>query len=140
MLRILNDITAGKGKEGDIALLEELAEFMGDASLCALGKTAANPVMSTLKYFRQEYEAHIKEKRCPTRVCKAMVTYAIDPKKCKACGSCAKVCPTKAITKTDKVHVIDQAKCIKCGSCLPACPKKFQAVLKLSGKEAVGAA
>jgi NADH-quinone oxidoreductase subunit F len=136
MLRILNDITAGKGKEGDVELLEELAEFMSEASLCALGKTAANPVMSTLKYFKNEYEAHIREKRCPAKVCKAMVTYLIDPKKCKACGSCAKACPTKAISKVDKVYVIDQAKCIKCGSCFPACPTKFQAVIKQSGNAA----
>ena len=135
MLRILNNICAGKGKDGDIECLEELSEFIRDASLCALGTTAPNPVMSTIKYFRDEYEAHIKEKRCPALVCKELIAYYIDPEKCQACGICAKNCPTNAIYgKKDIVHVIDQEKCIKCGICIEVCPERFGAVTKISGE------
>lgn len=136
MLRILNNICEGKGKDGDIELLEELAEFIKDASLCALGTTAPNPALSTIKYFRDEYEAHIKEKRCPARVCKELIAYYIDPEKCQACRICAKECPTGAIYgKKDIVHVIVQGKCIKCGTCLDVCPERFGAVVKISGKK-----
>jgi NADH:ubiquinone oxidoreductase subunit F (NADH-binding)/(2Fe-2S) ferredoxin len=134
MLRILNNITSGKGTEGDLKTLDDLADVMQVACLCALGQTAPNPVASTLKYFRDEYEAHVKEKRCPAKACRDLVTFTIDAKKCKGCGSCAKACPTKAISGEKKaVHVVDQAKCVKCGSCLPACPPKFNAVMKTSG-------
>lgn len=135
MLIILNNICSGKGKEGDIEFLQELAEVMQDASLCALGTTAANPVLSTIKYFRDEYEAHIREKRCPAGVCRELITYYILPEKCEACLICFRNCPTGAIIgKKDTVHVIDQAKCTKCGTCLEVCPTRFGAVVKLSGQ------
>jgi NADP-reducing hydrogenase subunit HndC len=135
MLKVLNRICDGKGKDGDIQLLESLADVLKDASLCALGQTAANPVMSTVKYFRDEYEAHIKEKRCPAGVCKSLVSYFIVPEKCQACQICLRECPVSAI-KGEKniVHVIDQSKCTKCGSCIEVCPAKFNAVVKISGK------
>ena len=135
MLKILNRICDGKGVESDIRMLEELADLLKDASLCALGQTAANPVMSTVKYFRDEYEAHIKEKRCPAGVCKSLVSYFIVPEKCQACQICLRECPVSAI-KGEKniVHVIDQSKCTKCGSCIEVCPAKFSAVVKISGK------
>lgn len=135
MLKILNRICDGKGKEGDIELLESLADVLKDASLCALGQTAANPVMSTIKYFRDEYEAHIKGKRCPAGVCKSLVSYYIVPEKCQACGICLRECPVGAIAgEKGIVHVIDQSKCTKCGSCIEVCPAKFDAVVKISGK------
>ena len=132
---ILNRIVEGKGKEGDIELLEEIARVMKDASLCALGTTAANPVLTTIRYFRDEYEAHIAGKRCPALACKELVTYYIDPSRCKACLLCLKSCPVDAIEGGKKlVHVIDQARCTKCGSCFYSCPPKFGAVRKLSGE------
>lgn len=135
MLKILNNICAGKGKEGDIELLEELAEVMRDASLCALGTTAANPVLSTIKYFRDEYEAHIREKRCPAGVCRELITYYILPDRCMACLICLRNCPVDAISGgKDLVHVIDQKKCTKCGTCFEVCPPGFDAVAKLSGE------
>jgi len=134
MLKILNRICEGKGRTGDVELLEELGEVVRDASLCALGQTAPNPVLSTIKYFRDEYEAHIKEKRCPAGVCKALISYYIDPKKCEACMICLRECPVEAITGgKNLVHIIDQNKCTKCGSCLEVCPPRFGAVVKLSG-------
>jgi len=135
MLNILNNICTGKGKEGDMKLLEEISEMMTDASLCALGTTAANPVLSTIKYFKDEYEAHIKEKRCPAGVCKELITYYILPDRCQGCLICARNCPTGAITGgKGLVHVIDQEKCTKCGTCLEVCPARFNAVVKLSGE------
>ncbi|MHC1567105.1 MAG: NADH-quinone oxidoreductase subunit NuoF [Candidatus Syntropharchaeia archaeon] len=135
MYGILDDIVAGRGKEEDIDLLEELAEVVRDASLCALGGTAPNPVLSTLRYFRDEYEAHIKEKRCPALVCKELISYYIDPELCKACMRCLKVCPANAIIgEKKKIHVIDQEKCTKCGACYEVCPPKFRAVKKISGE------
>jgi len=135
MLRLLNNITSGKGNAGDIERLEELSEFTRDASLCALGTTAPNPVLSTLKYFRNEYEAHINEKRCPASVCRELIAYYIDPEKCQACGICTKNCPTGAISgKKGIVHVIDQKKCIKCGACIDVCPERFGAIEKISGE------
>jgi NADH-quinone oxidoreductase subunit F len=135
MLNILNNICTGKGKEGNIVLLEELAEMMRDASLCALGTTAANPVLSTIKYFRGEYEAHIEQKRCPAGVCKTLISYYIKPEKCQACLVCARNCPVDAISGgKNLVHVIDQEKCTKCGTCFEVCPPRFGAVVKLSGE------
>jgi len=134
MLLILNDITSGRGKEEDLDLLEELSETMKEASLCALGQSAPNPVMSTLRHFRDEYEAHIKEKRCPAGVCKELIRFDIDQEKCKGCGLCFKNCPVDAIYEKGKKHFfIDHAKCIKCGACYAVCPDKFSAVIRSSG-------
>jgi NADH-quinone oxidoreductase subunit F len=135
MLNILTNITKGKGKEGDIELLEELAEVAGSSALCALGKGAPNPVLSTLRHFRDEYEAHLHEGRCSALSCKELIAFYIDPEKCKACGACVKKCAPEAIEGGKKmIHVIDQDKCTKCGSCLDACPAAFGAVSKLSGE------
>lgn len=129
MLELLNKITSGKGEEGDIEKLETLANSIKASSLCGLGQTAPNPVLSTIRYFRDEYEAHIKEKRCPAGVCQALLKFRIDPDKCKGCGICAKNCPTNAISgKVKQPHVIDQDKCIKCGTCMDKCP--FDAIYK----------
>jgi NADH-quinone oxidoreductase subunit F len=134
MKRILKDITDGDGQESDLALLEQLGNFMKSASLCALGQTAANPVLSTMRYFRDEYEAHVLDRKCPAKVCQKFVVYMIDPEKCQACGICRKQCPTEAILGENKiVHIIDQEKCIKCGTCFQVCPSKFNAVSKLAG-------
>ena len=128
MLEILTRITEGQGREGDIELLEELATKIKSAALCGLGQTAPNPVLSTIKYFRNEYEAHIKEKRCPAGACKAMAKFTITDK-CMGCGLCMRNCPVNAITGTPKhQHVIDQVTCIKCGSCIINCP--FNAIKK----------
>ena len=127
MLEIVTDITEGKGKEEDIPLLEELSKTIVDTSLCALGGTAPNPVISTIKYFRSEYEAHIKEKRCPAGVCKALICYEILADKCTGCGACLKACPQEAISgEKKKVHTITQEKCIKCGICMDTC--RFEAI------------
>jgi NADP-reducing hydrogenase subunit HndC len=135
MLKILTNISQGKGKEGDIELLEELSEVTSAASLCALGKTSANPVSSTIGYFRDEYEAHIKEKKCPALVCKALISYYIDPEKCKACMICLRQCPAGAIIgEKNLIHVIDQDKCTKCQTCFEVCPPRFGAVKKISGE------
>jgi len=134
MHRILTNITRGKGKEGDIELLEELSETAVEASLCALGKSAPNPFLSTLRYFRDEYEAHIKENRCPSLSCKELTAYYIDPSMCQACMICARKCPVEAIDGgKKKIHVIDQDKCTKCGTCIEVCPPRFDAVKKCSG-------
>jgi NADH-quinone oxidoreductase subunit F len=126
---ITDRITKGEGREGDLELIEELSECVADASLCALGGTAPNPVMSTLKHFRSEYETHIREKKCPAKVCKELITFSIDEAKCTGCRICAKKCPTGAIAgEKKKVHVIDQSKCIKCRVCYESCPKKWAAV------------
>jgi NADH-quinone oxidoreductase subunit F len=132
MLRILNNISSGEGCEGDIELLQELSEFMEDASLCALGQSAPNPVRSTIQHFRSEYEAHIRDKCCPAGVCQSLIAYDIDQAKCEACGACLRNCPVGAVDKSeDKVFTIIQGKCIKCGACFTACPEKFSAVLKV---------
>ena len=135
MLKILTNISEGKGREGDIELLEELSGVTKDASLCALGKSAPNPVLSTIRYFRDEYEAHIKEKRCPAYACKALISYYIDPEKCKACMICLRQCPAQAIIGgKNQIHVIDQEKCTKCGTCFEVCPPRFGAAKKISGE------
>jgi NADH-quinone oxidoreductase subunit F len=127
MLEILTDLTAGKGRDGDIERLEETAETMKAASLCGLGRTAANPVLSTIKYFRDEYEAHLKDKTCPAGICPALTSFLILKDKCKACGLCKKSCPVSAISgEKAKAHVINQKLCVNCGSCRNACP--FEAI------------
>lgn len=139
MLTILDRICGGEGRDGDLELLEEMSKTIIDGSLCALGGTAPNPVLSTIKYFRDEYEAHIKDKRCPARVCKPLITYTVVADKCTGCMACARACPTAAAVATEsaavirgkvnpklKVHNIIQDKCIKCGLCYEAC--KFDAV------------
>ena len=125
MLEILNRITEGNGKEGDIEKLENLAMNIKRSSLCGLGQTAPNPVLSTLKYYRHEYEAHIKDKKCPAGECKAMTQVTIDPEKCKGCSLCSKNCPVSAIHgELKSPFEIDQSKCIKCGVCIAKCPFK----------------
>jgi NADH-quinone oxidoreductase subunit F len=128
MLEIVTDITAGRGTPAKLALLEELAETVSVTALCGLGKTAPNPVLTTLRYFRPEYEAHIKHKKCPAGVCKPLITYSIDAEKCTGCGVCIKSCAHGAITgKKKQAHAIDKALCQKCGICRSDC--KFDAVL-----------
>ena len=127
MLAILTSICAGHGKEGDIELLEELGDMVAKASLCGLGTSAPNPVMTTIKYFRDEYEAHIRDKKCPAGVCKPLFYYEIDEEACNGCTLCALKCPEKAITgEKKKLHYLDQDKCIKCTICYESC--KFNAI------------
>jgi NADH:ubiquinone oxidoreductase subunit F (NADH-binding)/(2Fe-2S) ferredoxin/NAD-dependent dihydropyrimidine dehydrogenase PreA subunit len=135
MLDILTDITEGRGEKEDIELLEEVAAMVKDFSLCALGTSAPNPVLSTLKYFRDEYLAHIEQKRCPAYVCKPLVSYYIDPEKCQACMICLRQCPVEAISGgKNQIHIIDQTKCTKCNTCFEVCPPRFSAVRRLSGE------
>ena len=127
LLQILQRICRGEGKEEDVELLEELAEAIKDASQCGLGQSLSNPVLSSLKHFRAEYEEHVKNKRCPAGVCKALISFNIDEEKCTGCRLCAKKCPQDAITgEAKEPHAIDQDKCIKCGVCTDVC--KFEAV------------
>lgn len=128
MLEILTDICKGNGKEGDIETLEEIGGMLQKFSLCGLGTSAPNPVLSTIRYFREEYEAHIRDKKCPAGVCKTLFHYEIDPKACKGCQACAKECPQEAITgEKKKTHILDQKQCIKCGICYDIC--KFNAIV-----------
>ena len=130
MLHILENITRGQAKEGDLQNLESLGELLEDTALCALGKTAAHPVLSTIRRFRQEYQAHIAENRCPAKACTALFHFEIDVESCNGCRLCSKKCPVEAITgERKKVHVIDQEKCTKCGACFDACP--FSSVIKV---------
>lgn len=127
MLEIIEDITGGRGRPEQIPLLRELAETIGETALCGLGKTAPNPVLSTLRYFGQEYEAHIHDKRCPAGVCKALIRYEIDGDKCTGCGTCRRACPHEAIEGVKKAtHVIDSLRCQRCGICLGEC--QFEAI------------
>ena len=138
MLDILEDIVLGNGRDGDVELLLEIGEAVKNSSLCALGGTAPNPVLTTIRYFRDEYEAHISDKRCPALFCKPLISYYIDPEKCEGCGICARACPAEAISGGKRmVHIVDQSKCTKCGTCLDVCPPKFNAVVVTSREPVV---
>jgi len=140
MLDILEDITKGRGKMEDLETLEELAEDIKMGSLCGLGRTAPNPVLTTLRYFREEYEAHIKEKRCPALMCQSLMAYYILPEKCaRGCDACVGTCTVEAIStdKKKRIKVIDQEKCVKCNTCMVACPPQYNAVVKLSPPDRV---
>ncbi len=134
MLEVLDEFTKGKGKIKDLDMLIELAEDIKAGSLCGLGKTAPNPVLSTLRFFRDEYEAHITEGRCPALMCRDLIAYYIIPEKCeRSCDACVGTCTVEAISANEKrIKVIDQEKCVKCGTCLSACPPQYNAVVKLS--------
>jgi len=129
MLALLDDIIEGRATGETLALLEDLSQVVKVGSLCALGKTAPNPVLSTMHYFKDEYNAHVFDKHCPTGHCKALATYRILPEKCKGCSLCAKKCPVEAISgEIKKPFTIDTSKCIKCGACAQSC--KFAAIVK----------
>lgn len=132
MREILDGIVSGRGEESDLQLLRETAALMKDASLCALGRTAVNPVLSTMNYFPEEYAAHITEKRCPSLSCKALVSYSIQPELCVGCKLCLKNCPQGAIAEEGDICVIDQSRCSRCGICFDICPPKARAVKKAS--------
>jgi NADH:ubiquinone oxidoreductase subunit F (NADH-binding)/ferredoxin len=136
MLDILERICRGEGVPADIPLLQKLAGDIKAGSLCGLGQTAPNPVLTTLRYFRSEYEAHINEKTCPALSCQKLINFYVLPDRCQGCGICLRSCPAEAIVGDKRmVHVINQDKCIKCGTCLEVCPAKFAAVVKVSGKK-----
>jgi len=139
MLDILEDITTGKGKMEDIDLLIELAQDVKRGSLCGLGRTAPNPILTTIRYFRDEYEAHILEERCPALACEELIAYYIDPEKCeRSCDACVGSCAVECIvTAKKRWKVIEQEKCVKCGTCVDACPPQYNAVIKLSPKSLV---
>jgi NADH:ubiquinone oxidoreductase subunit F (NADH-binding)/(2Fe-2S) ferredoxin/NAD-dependent dihydropyrimidine dehydrogenase PreA subunit len=129
MLLMLEKITSGRGEEGDVEKLEELGKMVKEMSLCGLGQTAPNPVLTTIRYFRHEYDAHIRDKKCPAMACTPLIRYEVDPAKCRKCGLCAKNCPVNCIAGDRQTpYVIDQGKCIKCGTCLEVCP--FKAIEK----------
>ena len=135
MLSILERISAGQGEMADLDLLETIAQTVKDGSLCGLGQTAPNPVLTTLRYFRKEYEDHIEKCQCPAFVCSQMISYHIDRDRCTGCGACARICPVKAISgETKKPHVIDRHVCIHCGACLSTCPDVYAAVYRRSGE------
>ncbi len=129
MLEIINRITEGKGSREDLENLEVLARNIKASALCGLGQTAPNPVLSTMKYFREEYLAHVVDKKCPAGVCKSMLKYVIDVNLCKRCGICRKACPAACISGDKSAsYLIDQDKCLKCGACMEKCP--FKAIFK----------
>ena len=127
MWEIVSKICDGRGEMKDLDLLQELAVAVTDASMCGLGQTAANPVLSTLRYFKDEYESHIRDKKCPAGVCKELITYSVIDENCTGCLACIKVCPSDAVSgELKEIHVIDIEKCIKCGACFQVC--KFDAI------------
>ncbi len=136
MVGILTRITQGEGEDGDLEKLEQLAKTIKSGSLCGLGQTAPNPVLTTIRYFRKEYEDHIHKKHCQARACKHLTGFYIEPEKCVGCLLCKKKCPVDAISGERKqVHVIDQELCIKCGACFDVCPPKVSAVSRLTGRK-----
>jgi NADH-quinone oxidoreductase subunit F len=138
LLEILQRITVGEGTENDLKILEELSEVIIRGSLCGLGKTAPNPVLTTLRYFKEEYLAHVKEKKCPALMCRNLIAFYIDLEKCaRGCDACVGCCPTEAIftTKKSRKKAIDQEKCVKCGECVHACPPEYDAVEIVSPPE-----
>ena len=139
MVAGLEDITEGRGRMEDIELLVELGEDVKAGSLCGLGRTAPNPVLTTIRYFHDEYEAHILEKRCPALVCKELIAYYILPDKCeRGCEHCVLACPAEAIVTDERqLKVIEQSKCTKCANCMLVCPPEYNAVIKLSPPELV---
>jgi NADH-quinone oxidoreductase subunit F len=133
-LAVLRRVAEGKGKPGDVEMLEELGAMMQDCCLCALGTSAPNPVLSTIRYFRDEWEAHINERRCPGGVCKELIEFAIDAEKCDGCHACVKPCPGQALTgEVKKLHTLDVTKCTKCGACIEVC--KRDAILKVPRRD-----
>ncbi len=134
LLRILERITKGEGREEDLKVLEDLSQEVRKGSLCGLGKTAPNPIITSLRYFREEYEAHVREKRCPSMMCRALTAYYIDLEKCaRGCDACVGSCPVEAIFNTpDRKKAVDQSRCVKCGECMVACPKEYSAVKRIS--------
>ena len=138
MLDILEEITEGRGSLEDLKLLEDLGKGIMKGSLCGLGQTAPNPVLTTLRYFRDEYIEHIVDKKCRAKVCRELKYYEILDDKCTGCHICYKACPVDAITGTPReVHIIDQEKCIKCGMCFEKCPEKFSAIGLFAGSKIV---
>jgi ferredoxin len=138
MLGILEKITRGEADLSDLSKLERLANAVRNGSLCGLGSTAPNPVLTTLRFFKSEFEEHILRGNCPSLVCKDLTSFYIDPGSCRSCGICAESCPAEAITGQFKeAHVIDQDKCIRCGVCISVCPEKFSAITRKSGKKVV---
>jgi len=131
---MLDEITKGKGSPTSLGALKELAEDIKAGSLCSMGRMAPNPVLTTLRYFRDEYDAHVLEQRCPARVCKDLIAYYILPQKCeRGCDHCVLACPVEAIFSDEKgLKVVDQEKCTKCGSCELVCPAEYNAVVRLS--------